>query len=197
MEDLFARRLEHHDSRPGDLPETVSAAPATSREHPTALPLVPAPRAAETVPHTIFFRPRKRARRLYTLLLAAALVATVVLGLAAWRERTTGSYEFAGLALGLTAILYAVRAGSATATLTVTGGSLEIHRGGSRAAFDLTDQGTRIEVVGRPGGPRWKVILRRRSLPAYVIDGSMVEPAEFMRVLRYYRTELRPGAAAG
>ncbi|MEX0427265.1 hypothetical protein AB3X52_06515 [Nocardioides sp. DS6] len=199
MGDLFDRWLEHHQSDDLETPADALTAPrpaiAPQPPHGDAPEVVvPAPRAAERpalAPHTIFFRPRKHARRLYTLLLVAGLIACLVLAALAWRQRTSTTYELAGLALGLTAILYAVRAGSATATLTVTGGSLEVRRGGSRTVFDLTSAHTGIEVVGRPGGRRWRVVLRRPSLPAYVIDGSMVEPAEFMRVLRYYRTDLR------
>lgn len=187
MGDLFDRWLEHHDQRPESRPGEQGAEPALG---------VPAPRTADQALHTIFFRPRKHARRLYTVLFLLALAATVVLGATAWRLRTTTGYELTAVAAGLTAILYAVRAGSATATMTVTGGSLEIRRGGSRTTLDLASPHLRLEVVGRPGGRHWKVLFLRPSLPAYVVDASMVDPGEFMRVLRYYRQDLRPESRA-
>lgn len=146
----------------------------------------------DALPRTIFFRPRKQARRLLTTLLVLAAASAVVLLVDAWRERTVFGYELAAIAVALTAITYAVRAGSALATLTVTGGLLEIRRGGSRTSFDLASPDTRLEVVGRPGSRRWKVLFQRRSLAPYVVDASMVDPAEFMRVLRYYRRDVDP-----
>lgn len=75
-------------------------------------------------------------------------------------------------------------------TMTVTGGLLEIRRRGSSAFFDLTSPETSVEVHGRTGSRRWKVVLSDGRTPAYVIDGSMVDAVEFMRVLRYYRPDL-------
>ena len=87
----------------------------------------------------------------------------------------------------LTLFVWAVRAGSAVATLTVRGGQLEILRGGSRHRFDLASHYTPIDIVGEPGRRGWKVLFHRRSMAPYVVDASMVDPVEFTRVVRHYR----------
>ena len=57
--------------------------------------------------------------------------------------------------------------------------------------FDLASPYTLLEVHGRPGQRHWKVLFPRRDLPPYKIDRSVVDPHDFMRVLRFFRPELR------
>jgi hypothetical protein len=139
------------------------------------------------VPMIVEFAPRTRVRRLVGLLLLAALAATALAAYDAWQGRTSTSIGVAATLGVLTAIIWAARAGSAVARLTVSGGQLEIMRGGSRHRFDLASSYAPIEVVGEPGSRGWKVLIARRGMAPYVIDSSMVDPTEFMRVLRHYR----------
>ncbi len=139
------------------------------------------------VPTIVEFAPRTRVRRLVGLLLLAALAATALAAYDAWQDRTSTSIGVAATLGVLTAIIWAARAGSAVARLTVSGGQLEIMRGGSRHRFDLASSYAPIEVVGEPGSRGWKVLIERRGMAPYVIDSSMVDPAEFMRVLHHYR----------
>ena len=82
------------------------------------------------------------------------------------------------------------RASATPTRLTLHGSELEIVRNGSRALFDLAAPHTPIEMHGQPGDRRWRVLVLRRSMSPYVIDATMVDPAQFTRVLRYYRPEV-------
>jgi len=216
--DLFDRWLAHHEGRPyeppapelaagtpGDGPAQVAvetaiveptepepaapepAAPEPSEPEPAAAPAVPPP--TETLPHTIFFKPRSGTRRLLGFVLLASLAATVAAAAWAWQDRSGLSDGIAGTAAVLTLVIWAVRAGASATRLTLHGSELEIMHGGSRSVFDLAQSFTPIEVQGRPDERRWRVLFLRRGMSAYVVDASMVDPHEFMRVLRYFRPE--------
>jgi hypothetical protein len=103
------------------------------------------------------------------------------------RERDLPSIGIAVTLWVLTAIIWAVHSGTSVTRLSVRGGQLQVLRQGVRTTIDLTSSYTPVEVYGRPGKHGWKVVFRRRDNSAFVIDHSMVDPAEFMRVLRYYR----------
>ncbi len=152
-----------------------------------------APRAAKTatapeqVPHTVEFAPRVGTRRVVGLLLLVALAATAVSAYAAYQDRSTTNFEVAGGLAVLTAILWAIWASSSVTTLSVRGGQLEIVRAGSRHRFDMASDYTPIEIIGEPGSRNWKVLFHRKSMAPFVVDASMVDPAEFTRVVRHYR----------
>ena len=135
------------------------------------------------------FAPRVAARRVLGLLLLVSLAAAVAAGYAAWQQRTTSMIGSAATLALLTVSISGLRAGSSPARLTVHDGQLEILRAGSRHRFDLAGDYAPIEVVGAPGRRGWKVLVQRRGMAPYVIDSSMVDPREFMRVLRRYRPE--------
>ncbi len=156
----------------------AAAAAATSR------------RSTDPVPALVEFTPRTGVRRLVGLLLLVALAAAGVAGFFAQQDPNQVSIGIAATLGAVAAIIWAVRASSAVTVLTVHHGQLEIMRGGSRHRFDLASQYSAVEVVGKPGDSKWKVLFHRRSMSPFVIDSSMVDPTEFMRVLRYYR----PGA---
>lgn len=143
--------------------------------------------AQEPDGNRIEFKPRTGARRLAALVLVLALVATAASAYAAWQEPRTPQIGTAVVFAVLTGLIWAVRAGSAPARLVVQGGQLEITRGGSRHVFDLASRYTPIEVVGEPGERGWRVLFLRRGMTPYVIDSSVVDPHEFMAVLRRYR----------
>jgi hypothetical protein len=163
----------------------ASAGPAPAKATPKkALP------AADEPPVRLTFRPRTRARTAVGVgaLLAAgsAAVATV----AALRDRDEASIGIAVTLWVLTAIIWAVHSGTSVTRLSVRGGQLQVLRQGVRTTIDLASSYTPVEVHGRPGKHGWMVVFRRRDMSPFVIDPSMVDPAEFMRVLRYYRPEI-------
>ncbi|MGZ4466569.1 MAG: hypothetical protein ACXVW0_14505, partial [Nocardioides sp.] len=86
-------------------------------------------------------------------------------------------------------VVWAVRASTAPAHVTVRGGQVEIVRAGSRHRFDLASHYTPVDVIGAPGDRSWKVLFHRRSMTPFVVDASMVDPVEFTRLLRRYRPE--------
>ena len=61
---------------------------------------------------------------------------------------------------------------------------------GKHYTWDLRSPYLPIEVVGEPGRRSWEVRLGRPLGKPYVVDSSVVDPREFMRVLRHYRREL-------
>jgi hypothetical protein len=187
--DLFDRWLAHHEGRPYEppAPEVAAEPEPEALPGPVAAPAVLPP--AETLPHTIFFKPRTGTRRLLGFVLLASLATTVAAAAWAWQERSGLSAGIAGTAAALTLVVWATRASAVVARLTLHGSELEIVRGESRSVFDLAQSFTPIEVEGRPGERRWRVLFLRRGMSAYVVDASMVDPDEFMRVLRYFRPE--------
>ena len=66
-------------------------------------------------------------------------------------------------------------------------GQLEVVQQGGRFVFDLASPYTQVEVHGEPGKRGWKVLFLRRGMAPFVVDASMVDPDDFMRVLRFFR----------
>ncbi|GCD90599.1 hypothetical protein [Nocardioides sp. LS1] len=169
----------------------VAAEPLPQAAAPEAAPEPPAAREPEpehdVIPGVVEFAPRTGTRRLVALLLLVCVAATAVAGYVAYLDRTTPAIGIAAALALLTMVVWGVRAGAATAHLTVRGGQLEIVRGGGRNVFDLASHYTPIDVIGEPGDRNWRVLFHRRSMSPFVVDASMVDPAEFTRVLRHYR----------
>ena len=68
-------------------------------------------------------------------------------------------------------------------------GQLEIVRQGGRMVFDLASTYTPIEVIGKPGSKKWKVFFLRRGMAPVIVDSTMVDGRDFMRILSFYRPE--------
>lgn len=184
------------DPAPAAITEAVRAVTATPLSvRPDVTPpaaeaaaeLAAEPLTTGGVPDVVEFTPRRGTRRITGLLLVVLLAATGWAAYGASQAPTTTALGVAGTLGVLTLVVWAVRAGSAVATLTVRGGQLEIMRGGSRHRFDLASRYTPIDIVGEPGSRGWKVLFHRRSMAPYVVDSSMVDPVEFTRVVRHYR----------
>jgi hypothetical protein len=135
------------------------------------------------------FTPRTKARSLLGWLLLIAVLGAGVAGYAAYSDPTTLTVGLAGTLTMLVLVLWAIRTGSPSAHLRVHAGQLEVVQGGVRNVFELTGSFTPIEVVGTPGDRDWRVLFLRRNMDPFVIDSSMVDPREFMEVLRRYRPE--------
>jgi hypothetical protein len=69
-------------------------------------------------------------------------------------------------------------------------GIVQVRRGDQALAFDLTNETTRLEVSGDTDDTHWRVRFYRRALDPFDVDATMVDPEEFMAVLRRYRSEL-------
>lgn len=193
--DLFDRWLSHRQDEAGTEPPTEEASAAAEPErvavpvtdgNRTGRPAGPPPAGAST---NVDFAPRTGARALLGLLLLIALAGAVGAGYAAYRDPTTLTTGLAGTLVVLVLVLWAIRASSPVAHLSVHAGQLEVVQGGGRFVFELAGSFTPIEVVGMPGDRHWKVLFLRRNMDPFVIDSSMVDPREFMDMLRHYRPE--------
>lgn len=69
-------------------------------------------------------------------------------------------------------------------------GVVQVRRGDQALAFDLTSETTRLEVSGDTDDTHWRVRFYRRALDPFDVDATMVDPEEFMAVLRRYRPGL-------
>jgi hypothetical protein len=105
-------------------------------------------------------------------------------------SQDTASIGLAAIVVLAAAMLWAIRAGASITTLTLRQGQLEVVRQGGRFKLDMASQYTQIEVHGQPGKRGWKVVFPRRGMEPFVVDASMVDPDDFMRVLRFFRPSL-------
>lgn len=176
-------------------PAIPAAAPAPQ---PAAAPPAPAPAPAPAQPETrepaapppvVALHPQRRSHRMLGLLLLGSLAPTALTAYAARLDPTTPSLGVAAACAVLTLVLWAVRATTSTATVVVDHGVLDIRADGSHHRFDLTGRHGVPTVVGEPGERGWQVRFERRGLAPYVIDRRMVDPTEFMAVLRRFHPE--------
>ena len=161
--------------------------PAASAERPARTP--PAAYPPPGVPADVDFPPRRGTRRVLALALLLMLAATALAAWSAQQDPDAESVTLAATLAVLTLVTWAVRAGSALTTLSVRGGQLQVRTGGRRTTFDLTSGYTPIEVIGRPGRRGWKVVFGRGTMRPFTVDAGLVDPHEFMAVLRRYRPE--------
>jgi hypothetical protein len=198
--DLFDRWMTHHQAEPRPVVEAPRTVP-TQRVEPDVVPEATPPRAAPArsapparpsrpavgLSTNVEFTPRTRARGLLGWLLFVSALGLVGAAFIAAGEPTTLSVGISGTLLVLVLLLWAIRAASPVAHLKVRAGQLEVVRGGERFVLDLGAAYTPIEVIGTPGERRWKVLFMRPGMEPFVVDASMVDPREFMDVLRRYR----------
>ncbi len=171
--------------------ETVAVEPVAA----ASVPAKPAKvskhdEVAHEVPSTYHFKPKRTSRRLLTIALLCGLVLSAYFVRAAVELQDTGSIGLAAIVLLATAMVWAIRAGASVTTLTVHHGQLEVVQQGGRYVFDMASQYTRVEVHGRPGKHGWAVIFPRRGMTPFKVDATMVDPDDFMRVLRFFRPQL-------
>lgn len=159
-------------------------APVAAPERPRRREPAPAPAGRTT---DVEFAPRVLARRVTGLLLLVMLPLSVAAAYLAYDDPRTLTVGVAGTLVVLTLALYGVRVGATPTRLAIRSGQLEVVRGSSREIFDLTSRFTRLEVVGRPGRPGWKVLLARFGRDPLVIDSSVVDPVAFTAALERHR----------
>ena len=153
-------------------------------------PLVSPKDVITEMPGVYKFAPRRNSRRLLTISLLIGLVLSVYFGRIALDVKDTQSIGVAAIAVLATATVWAIRAGASVTKMQVHQGHLEVTQQGSRYVFDLASQYTRFEVHGEPGHRGWKVLFPRRGMPPFAVDATMVDPHDFMRVLRFFRPQL-------
>jgi hypothetical protein len=169
-----------------EVEETSRAGVGSSWEH----PLAPQFKPTQITPPPVYFKPRRSAQRLATVLLLCTGAVTGLAGWVAYDDRTTTNLGTMAILAVLTLIIWAFKISSAPAVLKVENGILEIEDTGRHYVWDLRSPYTPIEVFGRPGRRKWRVWMHRPGSTTYVITSAIVDPNEFMKMLRAYRPEL-------
>lgn len=146
---------------------------------------------AAEMPGLYAFKPKRTVRRLLTIALLAALAVTASFARIAVEARSSVTIGVAVIAGFATVMVWAIRAGASVTTLAVHQGQLEVVQQGARFVFDMASPYTMLELHGQPGQRGWYVLFPRRGMPPFKVDASMVDPDDFMRVLRFFRPELR------
>jgi hypothetical protein len=177
------------DSVESDEPEVAEATPSRSGrawEH----PLAPQFSTTQITHPPVYFKPRRGAQRLATILLLCTGGITGLAGWVAYDDRTTTNLGTFAILAVLTLIIWAFRISSAPAVLKIENGILEIEDADRHYVWDLRSPYTPIEVFGRPGRRKWRVWMHRPGSTTYVVTSAIVDPNEFMTALRAYRPEL-------
>ncbi|MBM7508725.1 hypothetical protein JOE61_002539 [Nocardioides salarius] len=174
-------------------PEQQAARPATRPSASPALPPAPAEHPAPPAVLPTELHSPGGVRAVTGVLLLLALAATGIAGYVAYQDPTETALGVAGALALLSAVIWAVRAGSSPTRMSLQQGRLEIHSAAGRHVFDLANPHTSIEIRGRPGSRGWKVLFHRRAMAPFVVDSSMVDPGAFTEVLLHHRPDL--GAA--
>lgn len=131
---------------------------------------VPHPRADSATPLVIDLGVEPATRHVTTFLLVALLVVAVLATAVAYGDPQPLAVA---LVLGLVVLLamtWHLRTRRSGATVIVAGGA--------------------VDVIGLPGDRHWRVLFHRSGMAPYVVDASMVDPEEFMRVLHAQRSEV-------
>ena len=142
------------------------------------------------MPGVYKFAAKRTSRRLLTISLLIGIVASAYFVRAAVEVKDTASIGLAAIVVLATIMVWAIRGGASVTTLEVHQGQLQVVQQGGRFIFDLSSQYTRFEVHGQPGHRGWKVLFPRRGMAPFTVDASMVDPDDFMRVLRFFRPQL-------
>ena len=145
---------------------------------------------ATEMPGVYKFAAKRTSRRLLTIALLIGLIATAYFVRAAVEIKETPAIGLAAIVVLATVMVWAIRSGASVTMLEVHQGQLQVIQQGGRFIFDLSSQYTRFEVHGEPGHRGWKVLFPRRGMAPFTVDASMVDPDDFMRVLRFFRPQL-------
>lgn len=184
-----ARR--HHDAAPQRSPVPSDHATEVAQEATRGPAETPAPTTAGRSTNVVF-SPRSGVRRAMSAILLLVMAATVVAGVQAVRETSTLTIGVAAIALLVTLVVWAVRAGTTVTELAVIRGHLEIIRDGGFEVIDLASPFTPVAVIGAAGQRRWRVLIERPGQPLFEVDRTMVDPHRFTEVLHRLRPDLRP-----
>lgn len=129
-------------------------------------------------------------RHVTTFLLIATLVVAVLATAVAYGDPRPLTIGLVLLLVVLLLITWRFRSRHHAASVVANGSRLEIVRDGGRHVFDLSRRDQPVDVIGLPGDRQWRVLFHRRGMAPYVVDASMVDPEEFMRVLHAQRSEV-------
>lgn len=84
----------------------------------------------------------------------------------------------------------AVQTRVARVSVDVVDGVVLVVEGDTTRRFDLRNDSIKVDVQGSPGDAYWRVRFYRRALDPVDVDDTMVDPQQFMDLLRDYRPDL-------
>lgn len=129
-------------------------------------------------------------RRLVGFLLVAVAVLTLIQVAVAYADPGAVTLLLAVVLTALTVTAWRAWTRHSPTSVVLVGSRLEIVREGGRHVFDVADARLPIDVVGLPGDRAWRVRFSRRGMAPYVLDATMVDPVEFLRLLHLHRSEV-------
>jgi len=156
-----------------------------------AAPTPPEPRIQpEGVPDLVELRSPSSSAVITVLLGLGALVAAGIAVYEAYLDRLTTPPGLAASAVTILLVVIVGRARGAAARVWLEQGVLHVEEGDSHRRFDLTTPSTKVEMIGRPGARRWKVLFLRKGMAPYELNAGMVDPVPFVEAIRPYRPRL-------
>lgn len=161
---------------------TVAAVSAPSPE--------PEPTRGPDADETVHFRTPSSSAVLTVLLGLGALLAAGFTIYQAYLDRLMETPGIVAAIVTLVLVVAVGRTRNDTMEVWLEQGVLHVENDEFHRKFDLATNDTLVQMVGQPGERRWKVLLLRKSRPTFKIDGSLVDPHEFVPVLRQWRPEL-------
>jgi hypothetical protein len=138
-------------------------------------------------PGLIVFSTRAGLRPLMTAAAATGAALTVLWVLVAMLLPTSTTLGVAAALAVLTGLLWSARMRATGTAVTIEDGVLKVVRGQSRHQFPLTGVHPPIDIVGEPGDRGWRVLIQRRGMRPFVVDGGMVDPFEFTDAIHRFR----------
>lgn len=129
-------------------------------------------------------------RVLSMILAATAVVAAMVALLALINGNLDTTFGFAMILTTVGLAYAASRTRVMGVDVSVSHGVVYIEKGESKYRFDLRNEGTVVDMVGKPGDSYWQVQFHRRGMDDFVVDAAMVNAEEFVRQLREFRPNL-------
>lgn len=129
-------------------------------------------------------------RVLSMILAATAVVAGMVALLALVNGNLDSPFGVAMIVATLALAYAAARTRVPHVEVSVSRGVVYVVKGETSYRFDLRQEHTSVEMVGRPGDSYWQVQFHRKGMDDLVVDADMVDPHEFVRLLHEHRPNL-------
>ena len=169
-------------------------APAPEQQpapRPTPAARQPEPRIQpDGVPELVEFRSPSSSAVITVLLGLAALVAAGIAVYQAYLDKLTTTPGIVASAVTLVLVIVVGRSKGSAGQVWLEHGVLHVDEGDSHRRFDLTTPNTKVEMVGRPGDRRWKVLFLRKGMAPYEVDARLVDPEPFVEAITPWRPQL-------
>lgn len=75
-------------------------------------------------------------------------------------------------------------------SVSIARGVVHVEKGDSKYRFDLSNEETKVEQLGRPEDADWQITFARRYTGPIHVDASMVDPVRFVAEVKQYRPSL-------